>query len=65
MPTIPFPKCLPVRKVNTDQHFQELDWINEPPTFISTILNTFFLLHKLKNYIVLEFGKYELFKSSR
>lgn len=62
---MPFPKCLQVRKVNNDQHVQELDWINEPPTCISTILNTFFLFHKLKNYKVLEFGKYKQLQSSR
>jgi hypothetical protein len=51
--------------VNTDQYVQELDWINEPSTCTSKILNTFFLYHKLKNYIVLEFGKYEQLQPSR
>ena len=40
---MPFPKCLQVRMVNTDQYVQQLDWINEPSTCISKILNTFFL----------------------
>ena len=30
--SMPFPKCLRVTKVNTDQHVKEPDWINKPPT---------------------------------